>query len=149
MATPSEWLNRHVRRDHEWILDRLRSLDNCLDNIFYYGEVCSDLRGFGGLRHRCQELWEALRQHIPEEEQLFSRLESSGELQPLLSKLREEHRALSRNLEQTLQTCEALQSGEMLPESLFSLQDRIREIITSLERHIEVENQEILPRLVA
>ncbi len=49
-----------ISREHDWMLERLHSLDNCLDNIFYYGEVCGDVRGFGGLLRRCRELQHAL-----------------------------------------------------------------------------------------
>ena len=49
MATAAEWLSGHVKRDHEWLLGRLRSLDNCLDNILYFGELGGDMRGFAGL----------------------------------------------------------------------------------------------------
>lgn len=147
MATPSEWLTRHVQRDHDWLLDRLRSLDNCLENLFYYGEVCSDLRGFGGLHHRCQELRETLKQHFPEEEELFARLESNSELRPVLARLVKEHRNLADELERALQTCEALLNGDVLPEDLFELQDRMRTLIVSMQRHIDTENQKIFPRL--
>ncbi|MFQ5662983.1 MAG: hemerythrin domain-containing protein [Terriglobia bacterium] len=150
MATPSEWLTRHVRRDHEWLLQRLRSLDRCLDNICYYGEVCSDLRGFGALRHRCEELLETLEQHIPEEEQLFARLKTEdGELRPLLAGLVEEHRSILHALKGNLKTLKALESGELLPEDLSTLQDKVRALIGTLERHIATENQRVLPEFEA
>lgn len=147
MATPGEWLTRHIRRDHEWLLQRLRSLDHCLDDILYYGEVCSDLRGFGGLRHRCQELLENLQQHIPEEEEVFGRMTAAHDLRPLLNHLTQEHRAMARSLEQSLKTLNALESGEVLPEDLFTLQDRVRALIHTMEHHIATENQQVLPRL--
>lgn len=153
MGTPNDWLARHVRRDHDWLLERLRSLDNCLDNILYFGEVCSDLRGFAGLRLRCQELREILQHHIPEEEQLFAQLraksgESSGTRQ-LLDRLLEEHQALVATLEGCLRTLAAIESTQPLPEDLFTLQDRVRTLSTSLQRHIATENQLLLPLLDA
>lgn len=147
MVTPSEWLSWHCRRDHEWLLSRLRSLDHCLDEIFYYGEVCSDLRGFGGLRRRCQELQETLRQHIPEEEEMFSALKDQQQLRPLLLRLVEEHRIIHRELESTLDALDALVNGDLLPQDLFTLQDRVRAFSATLQEHINTENESVLPLL--
>ncbi len=145
MATPAEWLTSHVKHDHERLLERLRSLDHCLDTIFYYGEVCSDVRGFGGLRLRCQELRETLREHIPEEEKMFERLKGRGEAGRLVERLLLEHRALTASLEACLQTLDTLHDGEVRPEDLFDLQDRVRRLSGNLQRHITTENQLILP----
>ena len=145
MAMRTDWLAAHVRRDHEWLLERLRSLDNCLEHILYFGEVCSDLRGFGGLRLRCEELYETLAHHIPEEEQMFARL-GRVELAPLLKTLTEEHRELLRSLEGVLSTLEALESGALLPEDLFTLQDRVKKLSAGLQHHIATENELVLPQ---
>lgn len=145
MATPAEWLNSHVKHDHERLLERLRSLDHSLDTIFYYGEICSDVRGFGGLRLRCQELREILREHIPEEEKMFERLKGRDEAGRLVARLLFEHRALTASLEACLETLETLNQGEVRPEDLFALQERVRALSTNLQRHITFENERILP----
>jgi hemerythrin-like domain-containing protein len=147
MATSTEWLTQHIRRDHEWLLDRLRSLDNCLDNILYQGEVSSDLRGFSGLRLRCRELKETLEQHIPEEEEMFSQLEKRNQGGGLLRQLEAEHCRFRQQLEECLGTLETLESGELLPENLFHLQDRVQKLSAALQHHIATENQNILPLL--
>lgn len=142
-------LSTHCTLDHEWLLERLHSLDNCLDNLLYYGEVCSDLRGFGGLRQRCQEVQEMLKRHVPEEEELFTALTGKPELRPLLLRLLEEHRAIDRELENALDVLEALAEGELLPDDLFSLQDRVRALSAALQDHIATENRTVLPLLKA
>jgi len=149
MGTASEWLSGHVKRDHEWLLGRLRSLDNCLDNILYFGELGGDMRGFAGLRLRCAELREVLAQHIPEEERAFARLEGHAEVRPLLAALTHEHRALGAVLEQVLKTLDALRSGDPLPEDLFTLQDRVRKLSGALQHHIQTENEMVLPLIEA
>jgi len=149
MATASEWLSGHVKRDHEWLLGRLRSLDNCLDNILYFGELGGDMRGFAGLRLRCQELREVLAQHIPEEEKAFARLEGRAEVRPLLAALTHEHRALGTVLEQVMKTLEALRDGDQLPEDLFTLQERVRKLSAALQHHIQTENEMVLPLIEA
>ncbi|MFQ5723675.1 MAG: hemerythrin domain-containing protein [Terriglobia bacterium] len=147
MAMARDWLVRHVRNDHERLLERLRSLDHCLDNIFYHGEVCSDLRGFGGLRVRCRELQQTLRKHIPEEEKMFERVTGKSEAGQWVERLVLEHRALTASLDACLETLDALQEGELLPEDLFALQDRVRALSADLRQHITTENQLILPLL--
>ena len=149
MTSNSERLTWRCRRDHEWLLERLHSLDNCVDNLYYYGEVCSDLRGFGGLRQRCQEIIDTLRQHMPEEEQVFADLENRGELRPLLDRLVEEHRIIARELEAILSSLESLVNGELLPEDLFTLQDRVRALSATLQDHIATEDRLVMPLLAA
>ncbi|MBI2956751.1 MAG: hemerythrin domain-containing protein [Acidobacteria bacterium] len=149
MATKASKRVGHIEREHEWLLERLRSLDNCLDNILYFGEACADLRGFGGLRLRCLELQQALREHIPEEEQVFAGLEGRGASESLLTLLRAEHRTLARDLEGALETLDALLDGALLPEDLFRLQDRVRGLSATLQRHIRTENEQILPLVAA
>lgn len=149
MSKSSDPLTWRCQRDHEWLLERLHSLDNCVENLFYYGEVCSDMRGFGGLRQRCQELQATLRQHLPEEEEVFGGLENRTELRPLLSRLVEEHRILSRELEGVLAILESLASGDLLPEDLFTLQDRVRALSAALQDHIATEDRLVMPLLIA
>lgn len=149
MSKTSDRLTWRCRRDHEWLLERLHSLDNCLDNLFYYGEVCSDLRGFGGLRQRCQELQETFKQHFPEEEEMFAGLDDRGELRPLLTRLVEEHRIMVRELEGVLAILESLVSGELLPEDLYTLQDRVRALSAALQDHIATEDRVVMPLLTA
>lgn len=148
-ATSSGQRVRKVCSDHDLMLERLRSLDNCLEDIFYHGEVCSDLRGFGGLRQRCQELHKTLQQHIPEGEKVFLEVKEDSQVCPLLGELVEDHREMLRALEQTLQSLEALESGAMLPEDLFTLQERVRAFSAKLQRHIHTVNQQVLPRVDA
>ncbi|MBI4462630.1 MAG: hemerythrin domain-containing protein [Acidobacteria bacterium] len=147
MAPPREQLLEHCKRDHEWLLERLRKLDDCLDHLFFYGEVCSDLGGFDGLRHYCRELEQTLKQHIPEEEKMFAPLESREDVRPLLRRLLEEHCTLAGELALVRESLEALASGELLPDDLFSLQERIRRLSNSLQEHIATENLLILPLL--
>ena len=149
MGAGSDRLAASVEREHGWLLDRLRSLDHCLDTIFYHGEVCSDLRGFGGLLRRCQELRDMLAHHIPEEEEVFERLEARRELRPLLASLVAEHRSLMQALDECLKTLQALQDGDVLPENLFTLQDRLRLLSATLQRHIITDNEKVFARLAA
>lgn len=149
MGAGSDRLAASVEREHDWLLNRLRSLDHCLDNIFYHGEVCSDLRGFGGLLRRCQELQDTLARHIPEEEEVFERLEARRELRPLLASLVAEHRSLTQALDECLKTLQALQDGDVLPEKLFLLQYRLRLLSATLQHHITTENEKVFARLAA
>lgn len=148
-ATSSERLTRQVCSEHERLLERLRSLDNCLGNILYHGEVCSDLRGFGGLRQRCQELHQLLLEHIPQAEKMLVQAEKDRELCPLLNGLVEDHRSMMRVLEHTLNSLEALESGAPLTEDLFALQDQVRGFSAMLQRHIHTVNQRVVPRVEA
>lgn len=100
-ATSSGQRVRKMCSNHDLMLERLRSLDNCLEDIFYHGEVCSDLRGFGGLRQRCQELQKTLQQHIPEGEKVFLEVKEDSQVCPLLGELVEDHRDMLRALEQS------------------------------------------------
>jgi iron-sulfur cluster repair protein YtfE (RIC family) len=149
MPTPNEWLVAHVAGDHERLLKRLRSLDHSLENILYQGEVCGEQRGLGGLRLRCRELQESLSGHIPEEEEMFARLEARDDLRPLLGRLREEHRAMTRVLGETLASLDALLAGEWSPDHLFTLQEKVRALSAALQDHIATENRLVLPRLAA
>ncbi|MBI4466735.1 MAG: hypothetical protein HY656_04835 [Acidobacteria bacterium] len=149
MTSSKEQLARRVACDHDCLLEQLRSLDNCLENIFYYGEVCSDLRGFGNLRNRCLELRKTLLAHIPEGEKMFAEAPNDQEVCRLLPELVEDHRALVRVLDQTLTSLEALQNGSLLPEDLFGLQERVRELSAALQRHIHTVNLHILARMEA
>lgn len=149
MPTRGEWLVAHVTSDHERLLQRLRSLDRCLDNILYRGEVCGERRGFGGLRLRCKELQESLSGHIPEEEEMFACIEAKEDLRPLLNRLRDEHRALTRVLTETVASVDALVNGDILPEDLSTLQDRVRALSAALQDHIATENRLVLPRLAS
>lgn len=148
-ATSSEKRVQKVCSDHDILLERLRSLDNCLENIFYFGEVCSDLRGFGGLRQRCQELQKTLAEHIPEGEKVFQKVKNDREVCPLVGELVEDHRDMMQALQRALEGLEALQSGAMIPENLFTLQEQVRAFSAKLQRHIHTVNREILPRAEA
>jgi hemerythrin-like domain-containing protein len=146
MPTTKKVLAGHVAHDHARLIERLRSLDNCLENILYYGEVCSDLRGFGGLRKRCQELQNILENHIPEEEEMYGRLKSTAEVRRLLGTLVREHGAIQQALESCLRTLAAIETtSEPIPEDLFTLQDRVRGLVNSLRQHIETEDRMVLP----
>jgi len=150
MKTASnEKLAKQVLCDHDCLLEHLRSLDNTLENIFYHGEVCSDLRGFGNLRQRCEELRKTLVAHIPEGEKAFAEVPEGRSACRLLPELVEDHRALLRALDQALRGLEALQNGEMIPEDLFSLQERVRHFSSRLQAHIRVVNQQVLPEIEA
>lgn len=150
MKTASkEKLARQVICDHDCLLEQVRSLDHALENIFYYGEVCSDLRGFGNLRTRCQELRQVLLKHIPEGEQMFDDVPKGSSACRLLPELVEDHRVMLRALEQSLKSLEALQAGEMIPEDLFSLQEKVRNFTARLQTHIRVVNQQVLPEIEA
>ena len=61
VKTLSQESARHVAADHEWLMERLAELDSCLESILYFGEVCGDMRGFAGLRQRCEEVHQFLR----------------------------------------------------------------------------------------
>lgn len=150
MPTAKEWLLAHVRGDHERLLRRLRSLDRCLDSILYHGEVRSELRGFGGLRIRCLELQGTLKAHIPEEEQMFARLEGRDDLRPLLGRLQEEHRTMTRVLDETVTTLDTIiMSGRSALEDLLTLRDKLRALSSALQDHISTENRLVLPLLAA
>jgi len=149
MPTKGQWLLAHVTSDHQRLLERLRSLDRCLDNILYQGEVCSEQRGLGGLRLRCREFQESLSGHIPEEEKMFARLEADEDLRPLLARLREEHRALTRVLTEMVATLDALVKGGLVTEDLVSLQGRVQALSAALQDHIAIENRLVLPRLAS
>lgn len=137
---------QNVRADHEWLVERLQSLDNCLESILYFGEVCSDMRGFAGLRQRCQEVNEFLSQHVPEEEAVFARLRAERrEVGALLDTLVSEHRGLLKELRSCMATLETLETGAMVAEDLFKLEDRLSKVIEGLKAHIRSENQLVLP----
>ena len=148
-ATEKEGLARKVTCDHDCLLENLRSLDHTLENIFYYGEVCSDLRGFGSLRQRCEELRQVLLKHIPEGEQMFAEVPEGRKACKLLPELVEDHRVMLRALEQSLKSLEALQNGQIIPEDLFSLQEQVRNFSARLQTHIRVVNQQVLPEIEA
>ena len=106
---------QNVKADHEWLLERLQSLDNCLESILYFGEVCSDMRGFAGLRQRCQEVNEFLSRHLPEEEAVFARLRAERrEVGALLDTLTSEHRGLLKELRPYMRT---LVDGFAIPDA--------------------------------
>lgn len=140
---------RQVVCDHDCMLDQLKSLDNCLENIFYYGEVCSDLRGFGNLRQRCQELRQTLLKHIPDGERAFAEVPEGRPVCRVLPELIEDHRAVIRALEQSLAGLEALVDGAVVPEDLFALQERVRELSGKLQKHIHTVNEQVLPEIEA
>jgi len=148
-ATEKDGLARKVTCDHDCLLENLRSLDHTLENIFYYGEVCSDLRGFGNLRQRCEELRQVLLKHIPEGEQMFAEVPEGRKACKLLPELVEDHRVMLRALEQSLKSLEALQNGQIIPEDLFSLQEQVRNFSARLQTHIRVVNQQVLPEIEA
>ena len=149
VPTRGEWLFAHVISDHERLLQRLRSLDHCLGNILYQGEDCGDRRGLGGLRLRCQELQAHFSSHIREEEEMFASIDAKEGLRPLLTRLRDEHRALTRTLAETVASVDALVNGDVLPEDLSTLQDRVRALSAALQDHIATENRLVLPRLAS
>jgi iron-sulfur cluster repair protein YtfE (RIC family) len=139
-----------VREDHDWLQERLRSLDNCLESILYFGEVCGDMRGFGGLRMRCRELEQFLLAHIPEEEVVFDQLRAEKkEVRDLLDTLVSEHRSLLKELQSCLVTLEAVENGETIPEDLFKLEDRLSKVIQGFQAHIRTENQLVMPLVSA
>lgn len=148
-GTKSKGLTRQVSCDHDCMLEQLRSLDHCLENIFYHGEVCSDLRGFGNLRHRCEELQETLLRHIPEGEKMFADVPEGRPVCQLLPELVQDHRAMLGALRQSLKSLEALQSGALLPEDLFALQERVRALSAKLQQHIHTVNQKVVPEINA
>lgn len=149
MPTASQWLTAHVKGDHTRLLQRLCSLDHCLDNILYYGEVWPEQRGLGGLRIRCRELHETLCSHIPAEEKLFKQLAKRGELQPLLGRLQGEHRDLLRLLKEILERLEAAMAGAPDPAVILGLQEKVRALSAALQEHIALENRSVLPLLAA
>ena len=150
MTTLTTRQGEKVREDHDWLLERLRSLDNCLESILYFGEVCGDMRGFGGLRTRCRELEQFLIAHIPEEEALFSHLRrEKKDVAELLDSLMAEHRALLKELQSCLVTLEAVETGETIPEDLFKLEDRLGKVVQGFLAHIRSENQLVMPLISA
>ncbi len=150
MTTLATRQGEKVREDHDWLLERLRSLDNCLESILYFGEVCGDMRGFGGLRKRCRELEEFLIVHIPEEEMVFDRLrDERKDVRELLDTLTSEHRGLLKELKSCLVTLEAVENGETIPEDLFKLEDRLSKVIQGFQAHIRTENQLVMPLVTA
>lgn len=150
MTTLTTRQGEKVREDHDWLQERLRSLDNCLESILYFGEVCGDMRGFGGLRKRCRELEEFLLAHIPEEEVVFDQLRAEKkEVRELLDALVSEHRTLLKELQSCLVTLEAVENGETIPEDLFKLEDRLGKVIQGFQAHIRTENQMVMPLVSA
>jgi hypothetical protein len=149
MTTPREWLLSHIAGDHQRLLERLRSLDHCLETIFYFGEVCPEKRGLGGLRLRCQELQETLSVHIPAEEKMSDELQGQAEWEPLLGRLREEHRALGKLLGETVQRLDLLASGDPPRQDLRELQEKMRALSAALQDHITTENRTVLRLLAA
>jgi iron-sulfur cluster repair protein YtfE (RIC family) len=149
MPTQGQWLVAHVTSDHERLLERLHSLDRCLDNILYQAEVCGERRGLGGLRTRCRELQESLSGHIPEEEEMFARLDVDEDLRPLLARLRDEHRALTRALTEMVAGLDALVKEGLVAEDLLALQGRVQALSAALQDHIAIENRLVLPRLAS
>ena len=138
-----------ISREHDWMLERLHSLDNCLDNICYYGEVCGDVRGFGGLQRRCRELQHALVQHIPDEEEIFARLSDDPDLKGLLEDLRAEHQVIAGVLSEMVTLLGEAEAGAPLREDLIVLQDKLRRFSNFMQRHIAVENLHVFRRPVA
>ncbi len=150
MTTLTTRQGEKVREDHDWLQERLRSLDNCLESILYFGEVCGDMRGFGGLRQRCRELEQFLLAHIPEEEVVFDQLRAEKkEVRDLLDTLVSEHRSLLKELQSCLATLEAVENGETIPEDLFKLEDRLGKVIQGFQAHIRTENQLVMPLVSA
>ncbi len=136
-----------ISHEHDWMMERLQSLENCLDNIFYYGEVCADMRGFGGLLRRCRELRNMLTEHVQEEEKLFERLSAEKDLKPLLERLKAEHKMIMETLEESVVALEAVEAGKPLTEDLHVLQDKVRRLSSFLQHHIATENLYVFPRL--
>ena len=126
MTTPREWLLAHVAGDHQRLLERLRSLDHCLETSFYVGAVHPEKRGLGGLRLRCRELKETLRVHIPAEEKMFAELEGREEWRPLVGRLRQEHQTLRKLLDETLEKLDQLAGDQAPDEDLQPLQEKVR-----------------------
>ncbi len=150
MTTLTTRQGEKVREDHDWLQERLRSLDNCLESILYFGEVCGDMRGFGGLRTRCRELEGFLLVHIPQEEAVFEQLRAEKkEVRDLLDTLTSEHRALLKELQSCLVTLEAVENGETIPEDLFKLEDRLGKVVQGFQAHIRTENQMVMPLVSA
>lgn len=150
VKTLSQESARHVSADHEWLMERLAELDSCLESILYFGEVCGDMRGFAGLRQRCEEVYQFLSRHIPEEEAAFERLrEERREVSALLDTLISEHRGLLKELKSCLATLDTLESGALIPEDLFKLEDRLDKVVEGLKAHIRSENKLVLPLMTA
>jgi iron-sulfur cluster repair protein YtfE (RIC family) len=149
VTTPREWLLAHVAGDHQRLLERLRSLDHCLETSFYVGAVYPEKRGLGGLRLRCRELKETLEVHIPAEERMFAELEVREEWRPLVGRLREEHQTLRRLLDETLESLDQLVGDQASHENLQPLQERVRTLSSTLQNHITTENRTVLRLLAA
>jgi hemerythrin-like domain-containing protein len=149
VTTAGQWLTAHVMGDHARLLERLRSLDHCLDNILYHGAVWPEQRGLGGLRIRCRELHETLCSHVPAEERLFNQLAERGELEPLLRRLHGEHQELVELLEEILQSLDAAMAGAADTEVVLGLQEKVRSLSAALQEHIALEDRSVLPLLAA
>lgn len=131
----------HIHQAHSQIIAQLRELDKTLAQIACQGKACRDIRGFGTMGTRCAQLQDCLAQLFRSEEALFNRLQARRqETQAMVQTLTREHRTLERSLAILVLALKALSTGDDLPLNLFELQDEMRELIQTLERHIDAEN---------
>ena len=131
----------HIHQAHSQILAQLRELDKALAQIACQGKACRDIRGFGTMGTRCAQLPDCLAQLFRSEEALFNRLQAPRqETQAMVQTLMREHRALERSLAILVLALKTLTTGDKLALNLFELQDEMRELIQTFERHIDAEN---------
>lgn len=149
MPTPREWLLAHIAGDHRRLLERLQSLDHCLETSFRARAVSPRKRGLGGLRLRCRELKETLEVHIPAEEKMFAELERRQEWQPLVGRLRQEHQRLKELLDETLEQLDQLAADKVSDENMQPVQEKVRTLSRTLRKHITTENRTVLRLLAA
>lgn len=140
VAEPQETL-AHLHQAHSQILAQLRELDKTLAQIACHGKACRDIRGFGTMGRRCAQLQDCSARLFRSEEALFNRLQARRqETQAMVQTLTREHHTLERSLAILVLALKALSTGDDLPLNLFELQDEMRELIQTFERHIDAEN---------
>ena len=140
---------RLISHEHEWMVDRLRSLRESLDNIFLFGKADADRHALLMVLRRCRELQNALVQHMPDEEEMYQRLAEDRELAPLIERLKGEHRVMAEVLDETVGLLMRLEQSGKLPEDVPALQHRLRRFCKFMEHHIATENLHIFPHLAA
>lgn len=148
MEAGSDRRARLISNEHDWMVDRLRSLEDALDSLFHFGHA-ADRHGMRIVLRRCHELQNALTQHMPDEEEMYEQLAKDDDLQPLIERLKAEHKIMGDVLNESIGVLEAIEHGAELEEDVAEFKGRLQRFCRFMQQHIATENLYVIPRLVA
>ncbi len=154
MEAGSDRRARLISNEHDWMVDRLRSLEEALDSLFHRGHA-ADWHGMRIVLRRCRELQNALTQHMPDEEEMYEQFAGDDDMWPLIERLKAEHKVMGDVLSESIGALEAIKHGAAPEEDVrcggqvVELKDRLRRFCKFMQQHIATENLCVFPRLAA